>query len=301
MVEKKNIHDCLVSVRILAFNQEKYISRAIDSILQQKCNFRYEIVISEDCSLDRTREICVEYQKKYPHIIKLILNNQNLGLIKNFVSTTRQLSGKYIAPCAGDDYWCDEYKLQKQVDFLEENLDYSMCFTNAYEEFYFSWREYSRRLFANIENGDYSASQFITDWIIPASSVMYRNYLIDLSFLLSKEFYAEDLIVYLKLSERGKVKGFSDPMIVYTRHQLSTTNIDECREGKIRKYVTNMKSIDAETAYKYHANIQDDLSIIYFKEAKFEYKNKKIFLVIWYLMKSFFYSPMKLIKLVVHI
>jgi len=118
----------LVSICMITYNQEPYISQAIDGVLMQKTNFPIELVIGEDCSKDNTRKICLEYKEKYPDQIKLLLPEKNLGMMPNAITTLQTCTGKYIAMCEGDDYWTDPYKLQKQVDFLEENEDFSICF-----------------------------------------------------------------------------------------------------------------------------------------------------------------------------
>jgi len=115
---------------MITFNQEKFIAQAIESALMQHANFKYEIVIGEDYSTDRTRDIVLEYQEKYSDRIKLLLQGKNVGMHKNFVDTYYACRGKYIALLEGDDYWTDAHKLQKQVDFLENNPNFSICFHN---------------------------------------------------------------------------------------------------------------------------------------------------------------------------
>jgi glycosyltransferase involved in cell wall biosynthesis len=126
-----NEMNIVVSICMITYNHEKYIAQAIDSVLMQKSNFDYEIVIGEDCSTDRTREIVLEYKVKHPDKIKLLLQDKNVGMMPNFIETLRACTGKYIAILEGDDYWTDTYKLQKQVDFLEINSDYGLVFTDA--------------------------------------------------------------------------------------------------------------------------------------------------------------------------
>lgn len=123
-------NNILVSVWMTTYNHEKYISEAIDGVLNQKTNFSYELIIGEDYSTDNTRQICLDYKNKYPGIIKLILNNQNIGLITNYNTTLQKCKGKYVAYCDGDDYWSDPLKLQKQVDFLERNKLLDLVYTD---------------------------------------------------------------------------------------------------------------------------------------------------------------------------
>ena len=87
----------MVSVFMLTFNQEYCIAHTIESVLMQKTDFKFKLVIGEDCSTDRTLEICKKYKQKFPEKIKLITSNQNDGLIQNFIRTLKQCKGKYIA------------------------------------------------------------------------------------------------------------------------------------------------------------------------------------------------------------
>lgn len=121
----------MVSVCMITYNHENFVSQAIESVLMQRTNFVFELVIGDDCSTDRTREIVNEYYKKYPKIIKLRLPEKNLGMQLNFIENLNACNGKYIALCEGDDYWTDPYKLQKQVDFLEANPEYGLVHTGA--------------------------------------------------------------------------------------------------------------------------------------------------------------------------
>jgi glycosyltransferase involved in cell wall biosynthesis len=116
---------------MMAYNHEKYIEQALDSILMQSVNFNYEIVIGEDCSTDNTRSILLSYKEKHPEKIKLLLHDKNIGAAKNQIEVFSNCTGKYIAMLEGDDYWTDPLKLQKQVDFLETNPDYVMTYSRA--------------------------------------------------------------------------------------------------------------------------------------------------------------------------
>lgn len=120
---------------MITYNHEAFIAQAIEGVLMQITNFRFELIIGEDFSTDKTREICIEYQKKYPELIKLLPSDKNLGMQENGLRTIKACTGKYIALCEGDDYWTDPYKLQKQVDFLEANEDAVICYHPMIELF----------------------------------------------------------------------------------------------------------------------------------------------------------------------
>lgn len=123
------MEEILVSIHCITYNHEKYISDAIDSFLMQKTDFKYEILIHDDASTDRTAEIILEYEKAYPNLIKPIYQTENQysrGIPFEDFNFNRA-EGKYIAFCEGDDFWTDPYKLQKQVDYMESHPECSLC------------------------------------------------------------------------------------------------------------------------------------------------------------------------------
>lgn len=117
-----------LSVILITYNHEKFIRKAIESILAQETDFPFEIVVGEDCSPDQTRQIIKEYRKEYPDIIRLMHREKNTGRpTLNVYETTMACKGDYLAYLEGDDYWTDTHKLQKQVDFLEAHPEYIAC------------------------------------------------------------------------------------------------------------------------------------------------------------------------------
>ena len=127
-------NNVMVSVYCLAFNHEKYIRSALDGFVSQKTNFPYEVFVHDDASTDGTAAIIREYARKYPAIIKPILQQENQysqGIKIMHTHILPRMSGKYIACCEGDDYWCDPDKLQMQVDFMENHPEYAACVHNT--------------------------------------------------------------------------------------------------------------------------------------------------------------------------
>ena len=126
--------EIMVSVVMLCYNHEKYIRKAIESVINQNASFEYEIIIHDDASTDRSAEIIKEYESQYPEKIKAIYQKENIvlkeggGLYKYIDPFIR---GKYVARCECDDYWCSSDKLQKQVKLLEEHPEYICCTHNC--------------------------------------------------------------------------------------------------------------------------------------------------------------------------
>ncbi len=128
-----------VSVLILTYNHVQFIRKCIESVLAQITTFDYEIVIGEDGSSDGTFEVCSTFRNRYPRVIKLA-NHSRKNVIKicgrvtgraNLINTWSLCRGEYVALLDGDDFWIDDFKLQKQVDFLEKNKDFNLCATNV--------------------------------------------------------------------------------------------------------------------------------------------------------------------------
>lgn len=130
ITKKDNLtHDSeiMVSVIVLTYNHETYIAQALESILMQKTDFPFEILVGDDSSTDRTLEIVEEYQKKNPGIIRIIRHEKNVGAARNAYDTVTTSTGRYLANCEGDDYWTDPYKLKTQVEFLENHHEFIGC------------------------------------------------------------------------------------------------------------------------------------------------------------------------------
>ena len=124
------VENPIVSIIIPSYNRANTVCQTIDSILNQKCNFDFEIVIGDDCSTDNAREVLLEYQKKYPQHIILLFHDKNIGLGANWASCAKLCRGKYVTNCDNDDYWHNPNKLQLQVSFMESHPEYGVCHTD---------------------------------------------------------------------------------------------------------------------------------------------------------------------------
>ena len=124
------MNDVKVSVCCLAYNHGKYVEQTLKGFVEQKTDFKFEVIIHDDASTDNTAEIIKRYEDQYPNIIKGIYQTENkyskrIGITNNYILP--KVSGRYVAVCEGDDYWTDPLKLQKQVDAMEANPDCFMC------------------------------------------------------------------------------------------------------------------------------------------------------------------------------
>lgn len=122
--EISSSEEILLSICVITYGHEAFIRHALDSILMQKVDFKYEVIVGEDCSPDETRKILKCYESEYPNFFKMIYRDSNLGGRLNAYDLYLRSKGKYIAVLEGDDFWIDENKLQKQIDFLENNSEY---------------------------------------------------------------------------------------------------------------------------------------------------------------------------------
>lgn len=206
---------------MITYNHESFIREVIESTLMQKTNFSFELVIGEDYSTDNTRNICLEYQKKYPNKIKILCPKKNLGMIANFKATLNACKGKYIALCEGDDYWTDSYKLQKQIDFLEANPEYVMCFHKAEIKQEIAYNSSSKLTYkpANLLKQDITTEDLIKEWLIPTASVVFRRQHLPPFYEWFYKVISMDIPLLTLIADKGKVRYIPDIMSVYRKHE----------------------------------------------------------------------------------
>ncbi|MEZ8144308.1 glycosyltransferase [Enterovibrio sp. FF113] len=209
----------LVSIICRTYNHEDYIRSALEGFLMQKTKFKFEILIGDDVSTDNTVKIIEEYQRNNPGEISLFKNSVNLGPVGNLAKISQKISGKYVAICEGDDYWTDEYKLQKQVNFLERNKNFSVCCHKVVVN-HLDSRKANEIMPSNI-SGVAGFESLINGNFIYMNSVMYRwrfpGGLNKDNFNL--EAMPADWQLHLLHAEVGKIRILDDVMGVYNRHE----------------------------------------------------------------------------------
>jgi glycosyltransferase involved in cell wall biosynthesis len=204
-----------ISVFNWTYNHKEFIRESIDSILMQKTTFKVEIIIHDDASNDGTAEIIREYEKQFPKLFFNVLHEENqYSQGKNvMLSLFEKPRGKYVALAHGDDYWTDPNKLQKQVDFLEANEEYVLCFHAAKILNVDGSLNEDNILIVPIHHETLLDLAKRTNYI-RTLSVVYKNITQD----YPTEFYdlpLGDYPLYVYLSQFGKIKYFEEQMAVY--------------------------------------------------------------------------------------
>ena len=208
---------------MLTYNHEKYIRQAIDSILAQKTNFEYEILINDNASTDATIQILEEYKTKYPEKIRLILHEKNMhnkGIQDAYVRYLFPLTrGKYIAMNDGDDYWVDENKLQLEVDYLDKHPECSICFHTAQVTFD---NDDCEPTIMPSERMDYTLYNLLEKNYMRVNSIMYRKVkgMFGMNF---KGCYGVDWSMNIDAACFGEIGYINRVMSVWRRHENSVS------------------------------------------------------------------------------
>ncbi len=217
--------DIPVSVLITTYNHEEFIAQCIDSVLMQETNFKIEIILGEDHSTDGTRAICQEYAQKHSDKIRLFLRNRedviyingNATGRFNFMENLKVARGKYVALCEGDDYWTDPLKLQKQVDFMEQNSSYGICFHRA--KVLRNDSDLELHPIPPSEDNVYSYADLLRHYnFITTASAVFR---IPKDFTIPSWFTEVnfgDLALYYLVARNKKIKCLDSVMSVYRVH-----------------------------------------------------------------------------------
>ena len=254
----------MVTIRCLCYNHEPYIKQCLEGFLMQKTNFRFEAVVHDDASTDGSAAIIREYAEKYPDIIKPIFEKENQyskkdGSLRRIMD--EQMKGKYIAVCEGDDYWIDPLKLQKQVDFMENHHDYTMCFHNAIVQF---MRPVQFEPFALFDEGDLSSYDAINKWLVPSASVLFRQDMVSYPSWLAN-IYSGDYALILRCVNGGKIYGMKDYMSVYRKNFSGNSVSMNMRNKQLIHYKHHkilLESFDKGTHYKFNQEIKERIKYL---------------------------------------
>ncbi|WP_051907951.1 glycosyltransferase family 2 protein [Flavimarina sp. Hel_I_48] len=218
----------LVSISIITYNHKDFIVDAIESVLMQEVNFEYEIIIGDDFSNDGTQDILKDYEQRYPDKIQLILHPRDYDCIPGRINNITNLyacRGKYIAMLDGDDSWLSTDKLQKQVNFLEENEDFAVSFHDMMLYYQNGTIVKHSSKIAHYDQGKtvFTYKDVLSGWFIQTSSLLFRNHRIGEFPDWFWEIYSADYAIQLLAARHGKLKYFPDLFAKRNYHPQSFT------------------------------------------------------------------------------
>ena len=299
MKDNKYTEECLVSIVCSTYNQKKYIAQCLDSLLMQKTDFAYEIIIKDDASTDNQQEILKRYQAEHPEIIKLLLFKENYysrGLSdEGWEIALKQCQGKYIAICEGDDFWTDDQKLQIQVDFMEDHPDYSLFGHAAYYADEDGTLNKNKVFGLSSESKTITIEDLLSSWAMATNSVLYRASckdekpvpyrgqcvngdfaLITYLALKGKVYYSNRIMSAYRVQSSGSLsQSFIRDQELYKEKRLEFLNmLDRLDEYTNKQYTAQINNYKESCLFDYYLTIGDREGLKKYKH-KLPMKDKK--------------------------
>jgi glycosyltransferase involved in cell wall biosynthesis len=260
-----------VSVCVVTYNHEKFVSKMLDSLLMQQTTFPYEIIVGDDCSKDNTVSILKDYQERYPDKIRLLLQTKNLGLNGkyNALNTFAHAKGEYIAQFDGDDYLTSPHKLQKQVEMLDANPHYSACYHNA--EAIYDDLSAPSHLVNTVKKKEITVDDLIGEdelCFIATSSLMFRRQ--DFADNPDPEWTnlstSGDIPRNIMLASRGPIGYIDEVMSVYRKNRGGASFADNHYSSDfLFNRIQLYSNIDKHFNYKYNAKLKKNIATYYYK------------------------------------
>jgi glycosyltransferase involved in cell wall biosynthesis len=278
----------IVTVIIITYNQEKTIRKCIESVVNQEFDYDFEILIGDDCSVDGTKDICIEYQKMYPQKIKLIFQEKNGGVVNNWLSCVKNTKGRYFASCAGDDFWHNSKKIKLQFEYMELNANCGLIYTDFDQLNYHTGEIVKNYLEKN--NIDCKQGYGLTKEIfsgnlsIPALTVLFRTETFNTYFpiddFISRNFPIEDWPAFLVISKYSAIGYINTSTATDLRGHESLSNLKSYekiinkyeKEKKLYKYICEMFHDDFDYDEKgYDMYVNNILLSLAYKKMDFKY------------------------------
>ena len=273
--------EVMVSVYCAAYNHEKFIRDTLEGFVTQKTNFPFEVIVHDDASTDGTAQIIREYAEKYPTIIKPIYQtvnqySQGINIVQTHIIPV--VSGKYVAVCEGDDYWCDCNKLQKQLDFLESHPEYSACVHNTRK---YNMNTGKETLFRTDGEQDLTIAHMIAH---PGTSCHTSSFFYRVEYLRNRPAFVHsgcsvgDYPMTIYLTMEGKVRYFPDVMSFYRQFTKgSWTNrmlVDKNMAIRSQEqFVGMLKMADEYSEGRYHEAFERAIARREFRILQFKDQN----------------------------
>jgi glycosyltransferase involved in cell wall biosynthesis len=237
-----------LSVIMITYNHERFIAQALDSVLAQRANFDYEIVVGEDCSTDSTREILMDFHRRYPGRIVPLVREHNLGAMRNFQAAITACTGQYLAFLEGDDYWTCTDKLQRQVDFLDTHPDIAICChrVRVLEETASAQAD----LFPSRPAGPYTLEDLLRgNFVMTCSTVLRRDLIPSFPRWFSK-MKLGDWPLFALVARHGKIELMEEVMALYRIHSGSTWSSLPATT-RLRESARMLRALDRHLSFQY--------------------------------------------------
>lgn len=244
-----------VSICMVAYNHERYIAQAIESVLAQSTNFDFEVVVGEDCSTDQTREILLRLAAEHPQKIRLRLAERNEGASHNFVQTLAQCRGEFVVILEGDDYFSSLEKIQKQVDALDAHPEWAMCFhpTRCLYESGATGPEFTPEKW---DRPEATIHDLFERNFMATSSVMFRHGLYDELPDWFTEVVIGDWVLHILNAVHGKIGYLPEPMSVYRIHAGGIFS-SQCLSFKLTTILKMLTKVDHYLGGRYSREIDE--------------------------------------------
>lgn len=260
----------LISVIVITYNQQSTIRRTLDSILMQQCHAPFEIVVGNDCSTDGTLAVCEEFRREHPDVVRVIDNAQNKGPANNYFDCMLQCRGELIADCAGDDFWTDPAKLEKELAIMERHPGVTLVHT--------AWQSYDERTGlthpsppqpfpAAFTSGRSMLKAILCQLRMPVIHLctsLYRKQPVlealesDEYMFRNPEFGCEDLQVCVAEALSGDIAYIPDVTLSYSQGHESVSASSDYR--RLFLFTRRVTSLSNYMACKYNVDIGEFLS-----------------------------------------
>lgn len=294
-LENSSTESPLVSILVQTYRHVNYIKACLDSILEQNTSFEYEIILGEDGSNDGTREICLEYAKKYPDKIRLFLHHRENNIKVEGTPTGRfvmlynyfSAKGKYVALCEGDDYWINPNKLQSQIDFLEKNPSYTFSVGRIKMLIEETGEVRERKEKSNLpEKSDLTLKDYLNAPFSQTASFVFTKLITEFPEWITQVHAADQSLVVLHTGQGGRIKYHGD---YYAMYRVNKGSLSHNTDYNV--YLKFVSTIECWVDYldKGYRNILNQ------SKKKYRYK-ARFFSCKTKLCKLFFFIKIKLVE-----
>ncbi len=253
-----------LSVLIITYNHERFVAQAIESVLAQRVNFDYDIVIGEDCSTDGTRAVIQEFQRRYPERIVAFFRERNVGGLRNLEATLPACRGQYLAILEGDDYWTCPNKLQRQVEFLDSHPKYAIsCHRVRFLDETGSGQAGSH---PPHPAGSYTIEDLLRGNFVMTGSAVVRRDLVALLPPSFSDLKAGDWARSVLTARHGTIELMDDIMAVYRLHAGGAWS-GLSPDARLKETAGVLRALDKELGFRYAATIRQTIASPYLQMA----------------------------------